>query len=338
MRPSNYNSGGVSASMLLPNDITFAFNPNFIEFSNVTGAKYATISHGKYESDIAFYNGKARADISLLLQSQFDDPRSTRAKDIDIEIDFDGDPSKNYSFVVRAIYGSSSIGERLNHIGAYGFDKVQDCFIRNVRWFTNYPQKLSVFNNKTFEDFYPTKDVYNYNLNTSSVEKIAVFDHTFDNSFVKNFSITSYLNAKIILHRDPSKDGYFLRWMDNLGMYQYFLFLYNSRNIKYKQDNEVEEDIIVKDYAFGGGKRMLTHESEKSYTCAAVNLTREEAEYVSTILNSPFIDLYQGTMSGGEELWVPVILKDGEKKIDENKEMQEMEISFYVPTSRPQQI
>lgn len=338
MRSKVYSQSSISANLVYPNDIIFAFNPNYIEFSNVTEAKFARLNCGKYDVDVEFYGGKARADISLLIQTQFTNPIAERTKDISINIMFDGKIGFETSIEMRAIWGSSSIGERLNSIGAYHFDKSRQKFVRNVRWFTNYPQKLSVFNNRTFDDFYPTKDVYDYNLNTSSVEKIAIFDHTFDNTFIKNFSITSYLDAKIILHRDPSKDGYFLRWMDNFGMYQYFLFRYGERAIKPKQEHSIQKRMLIGGYDFGGGKRMLTHSQELTHKGSAMHLTREESLYVQTIVNSPFVDMYQGTMQGGEELWVPVVLVDGEKKISERKELTDFEITFTVPTSRQQQL
>lgn len=338
MRSKTFSGGGMSAHITYPEEIVFAFNPNYMEFSGVTGAKFVRLGSGKNEVDVSVYNGKAKADISLLLQTRFTDPRRERAKDVMVDIMLDGKPEATTSVVMRVIWGSSSIGERLNAIGAYHFDKSKQRFVRNVRWFVNYPQKLSVFNNRTFEDFYPTQDRYSYNLNSSSVEKIAVFDHTFDHTFVKNFSISSYLDALVLLHRDTSKDGYFIRWMDNLGMYQYFLFLYNENGEKNTQQHKVMEDIEVGGMHFGGGVRMLTHELERTHTASAMHLTREEILYVKTIVNSPFVDLYQGTMQGGAELWVPITVTDGERKYSEKKELVDFEIKFVVPTSRPQQL
>lgn len=338
MRETEFLTEDVSAKIKYPNDIIFAFNPNYIEFSEVTGAKFVTIACGKEEINVEFYGGSARADISLLLQTQFVNPIEDRTKAISVDLIFDGEIGKETRVDLLAIWGSSSIGERLNSIGAYHFDKTRQKFVRNVRWFVNYPQKLSVFDNRTFNDFYPTKTVYDYDLDTSTVEKVIVFDHTFDSTFIKNFNINSYLDAKVILHQDEAKDGYFLRWMDNLGMYQYFLFRYGERTVKPKQEHSVQSRISVGGYDFGGGSRMLTHKQEIEYKGCAMHLTHEESLYVQTILNSPFVDLYQGTMQGGEELWVPVVLIDQEKKISERKELVDLEIAFTIPTSKPQQL
>lgn len=338
MRLGAYIKNGINANYEYPEETIFAFNPNFITFSGVTGAKYVTLQCGKNKIDVEFYGGEAKADISLLLQSQFTNPRTERTKVLTVYFNFDGVGTSDMNVDFLVIWGSSSIGERLNYIGAFNFDKDRQKFVRNVRWFVNYPQKLSVYNNRRFEDFYPLKTVYEYNLDTSSVEKIALFDHTFDKTFVKNFNLNSYLDAKVYLHKDASKDGYFLRWMDNLGMYQYFLFVYGERSQKFSQKHEVTEDLRVGGYDFGGGKRMLTHERDHKYTGSAMHLTREEAMYVQTIVNSPFIDMYQGTLAGGDELWVPVVLVDGEKKVSEKKELNNFEITFIVPTSRPQQL
>jgi len=338
MRSTSFSINGVSASISYPESTIFAFNPNYINFSNVTGATFARISCGSYEFDVAFYNGSAQADISLLLQTQFTNPRTTRSKSISITIEFDGVSTNDTTLSMVAIWGSSSVGERLNSIGAYHYDKVSSQFVRNVRWFFNYPQKLSVYKNGSFLDFTPTKNTYTYDLSDTSVEQTAVFDHTFDDTFVKNFSIDEYTNAKINLIPDHSKDGYFLRWLDNFGMYQYFLFSYNERTLKFAQNYEVQESITLGGYDFGGGKRMLEHTLESKRTCSAMHLTREEALYVQTIVNSPFVDMYQGTVQGGSELWVPVTLVEAEKKVDEKKELNDFEITFIVPTSRPQQL
>lgn len=338
MRTTTYTGGGVSATIVYPEDMIFGFNPNYIEFRNVTGAKFVRLGSGKHEFDVELYNGEAKADISLLIQTRFTDPRRERTKDILVDVMFDGSPATVTNVVFRAIWGSTSIGERLNAIGAYHFDKSRGTFVRNVRWFTHFPQKLSVYNNRTFEDFYPTQDEYVYDLDSTSVDKIAIFDHTFDETFIKTFSIASYHDARIILHRDATKDGYFLRWMDNLGMYQYFLFLYNETSEKNTQKHELQEEIEVDGRYFGGGVRMLTHENERTLTASAMHLTREEILYVKTIVNSPFVDMYQGTMQGGTELWVPVRITDGERKYSEKKELNDFEIKFVVPTSRPQQL
>lgn len=332
MRTDVFELGGVIARITYPDERVMAFNTNRIDFE-VSGAKYVDVACNGQRITIQVYRGKARADISRLLQLGFDDPRNVRVRNVRVEYFFNGSFYYSKSFDVQVIWGAVSVGERLNTIGSYKFDG--NTFVRHVRWFYNMPQKLCVYNGTDFELFTPTRTHYTYGIHDTTAVNDLVWDDTFDDTFKHQFRWEENGAAEIYLTKDRHKCGLFLRWIDNIGLMQYFSFADKAE----VDGVEIESTVNVGFSAFG-----IHHNGEqdnkrrtRSVTCAAINVTRNEMDYVRTIVTSPIVDMYCGSDADGE-IWMPVKVEAREYAIDTRKEMQDFEINVIIPTSDVQSV
>lgn len=335
MRIQTFSKGSVIAQVGIPDERVMAFNRNFINF-NVSGASYVEIVCNNVHIEAAIYNNKAVVDISRLLQLGFADPRNTRVRNLIVEYYFNGLLTDGMTFDIQVIWGYTNVGERLNTIGAYHYNPAEKAFVRNVRWFVNMPQKLCVYNGVDFELFVPTRTHYTYGVFDTTAVNDLVWDDTFDDTFKHTFEWEDNGAAEIFLTKDIHKCGYFLRWIDNLGLIQYFSF-------QEKETSDVTEDkSVVKEIFTASGIPFVGSQSNKSLirkaVCAAVNVTPDEMAYVKTVVSSPIVDLYCGTDKEGNEMWMPVLVDGGEYIVNTKKHLQNFEITLLLPTQEPQSL
>lgn len=340
MRTETASVCGENATITYPDEKTFAFNPNYVLFEGLADdVRFIELDF----YDISFklrasvYNHKAKIDISEVIQLYFDNPREKRVKHIPVYYSANAEQEREGRFWFDAIWGYVVIGERLNTMGAYTMNKDSNMFERHIRWFHNLPQKLCLYDGEDFLLFKPTRTKYTYGLYDTTAINDLVWDDTFDDTFKIAFKWRDNVPATIYLHKDDSKDGYFMRWIDNLGHWQYFLFVKNSRTVKPKMTNETNAEIKASGMYFGGGTKRNKSKSV-SITCAACNVTKELMPYLQTIVTSPIVDLYMGESFNGEEIWMPVNIEDADYEYSEQKEMQNFEIRFVPPTNNNQQI
>ena len=305
----NLSGGGLSGTASVPNGVVYAFNPNYVVV-NITGEYTGLVKlevcagSSSYEIDVTVYKGKAKTYISRLLQILFDDYVNTRSKTVTVTIKSkDGSTMGSNSFL--ALWASVEAGMDYGYYLPIVNDRNgAGREVREIVWFTQLPFKVSLFSS--------SQGIYE--VNPSQVS-----------------------GSKIRLIADNSYEGTYLRWIDNYGFWQYFLFDTGTRQSK----NKLGKVSVDAEYSFAGVNHQALRynhvENTDTIKCCAVNLRREVLAYVETIFKSPHIELYIGKTSNGQ-VWKPVNIEAGSANVAADKRLYDYEISITLPETQVQTI
>ncbi|MBR1526422.1 MAG: hypothetical protein IJ640_07165 [Prevotella sp.] len=162
----------------------------------------------------------------------------------------------------------------------------------------------------------------------------AMFDANFDIVFDEMTSL-AYI-VKLTVCED--KDGLYLRWIDQYGFWQYFLFsegTLKSKNSlsKVTIDAEYEQNGI-----YHGATRNAHVDNTDTIKCCAVNLKEEILAYVETIYKSPHVEMYIGKDFEDNEMWKPVNIVSGNVERSQERNLYDYEISITLPNTVSQTI
>lgn len=148
-----------------PDEMCFAFNPNFIEIESEWPSGVFTIEVGRLLGNaivdvqsikVSSYKGKARIYLSRLLELMFDDPRNARCVEVSVTVKM---ASRSlFSFNTLVIWGNIALGERFGNMGVYSRDNGKAYFERNLIWFKNFPFSVSLFRYNREVEFYGRSD------------------------------------------------------------------------------------------------------------------------------------------------------------------------------------
>lgn len=361
MRSSVFAGGNIT----YPDRIVFAYNPNYIILDNMLNdetAKILFVNQGtqkEFEINVSMVKGHAEVYISKFLRLLFgvrDQERRYVSLLVIVTV-------RGIQQVIdlSCIYGSLNIGERFGQIGSFAYDEKEGFFTRRVRWFKNYPFKVSIFSNSVSSvyhyrsddrTYYGTKDLsigyidVDPNSVVPDARRFAVFkvvpdgsdgmaQSTFDSSFDYTFNNLASSVSLIRLIVDESKCGHYFRWVDPMGQLQYFLFAKGEEQMKVTESESFEEDVESEGMYFGVVKRVLEKTRTRELKCCAVNLTTDEQEYVKTIVSSIDCQMYIGKRNGND-LWMPVNVKAGTFSTSEIENLQDFEVSVELPISQTQ--
>lgn len=157
----------------------------------------------------------------------------------------------------------------------------------------------------------------------------SVFDNTFDYTFF----MPSELAVITHLIINNNEDGYYLRWIDQFGCLQYYLFSKGKTSTKNKLSSEVKDvDSSIGGNYFSNHNRATSITSTTTCKCCATCLKAEIYDYVATIITSPIIDLFIGKTKNGEEIWLPVNIVSANHDFNNDEILHDLEISFTKPS------
>lgn len=301
--------------MTYPDEICFAFNPTYVK---ITSCQLASVmlritSTGDGVTHIlnyAVFNHMMTANIARIIQLFFDPYNivDKRCLDVYVEVINPTTSSPVQGFHTTAIWGNIAPGETFNGP-------------KTLRWFDNWPQKVSVFTGGTIQDLVITDDL---------LMAVSPFDYTFD------FTFRQGVVGSINFVHDKSKDGLFLRWIDRHGMLQYWLFDKGVREVK----NNRGGSELTMNYAdregnsFRNIKRQQYFFGEVSQELCAPNVTEEEYTMLEGILTSPVIDLYHPSEIVG---WEPVRIAKGTIKRSTDT-LQDFKFEIELPNVNAQSL
>lgn len=155
-----------------PDEMCFAFNPNFIEIESGWSSGVFTVIVEKISGSqsvasqsikVSFYNGKCRIYLSRLFELMFDDPRNSRCVEVGVTVK--KDTTTLFSFSTIVIWGNLAVGERFGNLGVYNRDHYKRGFERNLIWFKKFPFTVSLFRYSRDLDFFGRTDVGSYGTN-----------------------------------------------------------------------------------------------------------------------------------------------------------------------------
>lgn len=135
------------------------------------------------------------------------------------------------------------------------------------------------------------------------------------------------------------KEGYYLRWIDQYGFLEYWLFKKSTLTNKNKLGNTtIEEDKPIDGIFYPNHERTTHIDNTRTIKCGATNLTKGQYKTVESIVASPHIDLFKGYSMDKKEIWIPVNVTAGSYKKNEQKVLQDFELQITLPDTASQSL
>lgn len=329
-----------------PDQLAFAYNPNYVTINaNVTMNVTVTVLIATYTDTREGFGGKTQIDISyymrLLIEAvSFNKAASSSAAFVQVKV---GDDT--FSFSCHAINGSLAPGEDFKTS-------------RTVRWWKNLPFTISVYTSEK-QDIYAGADggsiskvgetqfqgLISYDpqqyvpqavgeavVMFGGVERPNTFDATFDATF--QYDNTNITAVRLVV--DTCTDGTYLRWMDNQGMWQYWLFSRAGATSKAEDDGDpVSVDFEAYGMAYGGISRQGKKE-QTTYALYAPLVDGETLAMLMTLPASPYVEMYVGK-DGDEDVWMPVTTEAGSHTAT-SEHLQDFEVNLLLPPTQLQKL
>lgn len=167
-----------------------------------------------------------------------------------------------------------------------------------------------------------------------AVPSEATFNADFDIIF-NEMTDTAYI-VKLIVCDDM--DGIYLRWIDQYGFWQYFLFAEGERTSKNKLSSITVSSEYEKNGIYHEATRNIHIDNTDTIKCCAVNLRKEILAYVETIYKSPHIEMYIGLDFEQNEMWQPVNIVADTVDIATKQMLYDYEVSITLPDTVSQTI
>lgn len=358
-----------------PNATHFAFVPAIVDIAVKTSHKQATIKVSSTSNGRSFaetreiHNGSVFFDIQRHIQMCFDD---TERIHIDYNTPFTDSQLKHTikvqitlakdaatiavdDILIDALWGGVRIGESSG-------GELQR------RWFVNYPFSVDVFT-KYGDEFDITVDngrsdgVIFYNQEPDATGATAfrralltpaqIFDVSPTTSKIhialphgivlkddnENIGLTAY--TLDIDRSEPSSKNVYLRWVDNQGRFNYYLFKTLGENIEYKTNAWTRNEMgiptaYVDNLNVSNGVRQSFVEG-RSITLGAQLVNDATLSYLLTIQGSPIVDMFAGYDDTDKPLWQRVNVSPA-KFERTNKPLQDFSTQIVIPTATLQQL
>lgn len=284
------------------------------------------------------YNGKTQFDLSGLSRMVFNRDEFYKVEKIDNTL------YKNLSVSFSYTVGSSttSIGSA-NVKVIWGGLQIGETFSQNrtYRYFKGYPFTIPLYleesavlkiNDTESETLNPGK--YNLDITSDSIVSLfnAYFRKVFTTVFDKTFQPQRILIGKGIEINvevcDCNLGDTYLRWINTLGEWNYYLFKKTSEVIESEASDIVYEQYYdtvnyVNNHHAGTGQ-YISKSGTNILNVAAVHLSQDMYDFVRGITLSPIVDLYD---NGN---WKRVKIGDSDLT-KSNRVLQNLEIEVILP-------
>lgn len=353
--------------------VVFAFNPNYVFIHKPTGstATKATIGVSvtggiSKQIEVPLYESINKVYISKLIQvvcfsdTNFD--TDTRWKSFTLSVTI-GDLTGSAD--VQAVWGVLQFGERWNDIGAFNYDASRAYFVRNARWFKNFPFTMEVYlsDDGYYREYIcdgqhigdipvevrptaygqiweldPTL-LTNPEINQSAVFRFFFEDGIFNEPFSTEFIEFNVACIEVNLKVDERKEGVYLRWIDTHGFIQYWLFYLAQESDKNTLGDKIPAELEYDLQDYGVAYRTTGKTLEKTLKCAAQALNEEEYNLVLSVVSSPLVDMYVGKSVNDDDLWQPVTINATTNTRNLKKHgLWDVGIEVVLPTTKTQEL
>lgn len=212
-----------------PDEMCFAFNPNFLEIESSWQSGIITVEVKKISGastiasqsiKVSLYQGKSRVYLSRLFELMFDDPRNSRCVEVQVNVKFGNITALQFSTLV--IWGNLAIGERFGNLGVYNRENNVGAFQRNLIWFKNFPFSVSLFRYNQEVQFFGRSDNGRYSSEPIYRDTKACFFERIE-KFTPNLpalssDTASYPFDEVIYYAVPKRfivkkgDTYYSKW------------------------------------------------------------------------------------------------------------------------------
>lgn len=332
----------------IPNSrVLYCFTPSIFKITSkvrdYTSAEIRVFNEDFiYADERALFGGSASFEISAILQLLFS------AKDIEQYIDYDpaaqgitesklvkscavffrlkavdGTVISTQNIAIDAIFGSmTALGSSLSP--------------RTVRWFEHFPQTIDlplqdgsqiVWGHSAITPYGSSKETGGSTYYPALVKLPIVDEEAPSRSpFIMKVTDTEIISGDRQLSGqevdmriipDFRRCGTYLRWVDQHGRRQYYLFAETARKTEVAQEEEWNSGEMISPLSYVGGFNMPTRERQALSSSDTITLTAqfvgpEEAELLKSLASSSFVDMYDGyDTSRGGYMWHRVMVVAG---------------------------
>jgi len=339
--------------------LAFIFNPVSVYITADTEGEFAVIARGK-EIRRNTKGLVAVFDLSAIAKSLFDRHQFNIVKEKDDIL------IKNIQFEIRRFTGSEWVfvsGGDINLM--WGALQIGETYTQSktLTSFRSYPFTVPLYitskiNLEVITDTGETIDAGSfdpgkYNIDISEFshynsiglysridEKVRVFNYTFSSPFGPQLiSRHEDLNIRIRFAACP-RDGYYLRWINKHGEYNYYLFRHTFENAEVK-DSDVGFDYSYTTTDFTnhyhtGTNKQIGKSVQRSVRLFASLIDSHDFDIVSDLPESPVVDMFAG-YDNGIPLWIGVNIQPG--TFSRGKEhLQDYEFNILLPKTQVQTI
>lgn len=312
-------------------DLAFAFNPITIEVQSDKDLIRVKIIETSFniEIDKEARNNKISFDLSAVARSLFDRDQFHKVEETDITL------FKQLDFSVQCIYQTQ---ERFVHVGKinviWGALQFGQKYTQNktLTYFKGYPFTVPFYSDKEVvlkvnESEYKTLGAGKYNLNLSALlnvpnvklsvftkEIISLFDYTFDFTFQDQKFLRNQNIAVNIANVGCPSDGIYLRWINKLGEYNYYLLGSSTiatevKDLAVKFDNFYTTTDYTNNYHVGS-TQLAGKESKQTIKLFASLVNSETYDFLIDLVESPIVDQFMGYDENGNANWLSVSVQN----------------------------
>lgn len=319
-------------------DLAFAFNPIPLWIQRYSVANYAILRVAgiEIEKDKQIYTSDIHFDLSGVARTLFDRSEFSRVFTEDIslcqglffEIINPKDNSVIYMDGIPVIWGALQIGEVYTQRKSYtyfpGYPFTVPLLIRGH----NYANIEASVDGSPYTEIERFSDGIKYNIDITRLnakkkitfrlredEDYKIFDYTFDDTFGPQ-QVNLYNNLDIVVNvADCPNKGYYLRWINQYGEYNYYLFQSGAESIVTK-DNSIEVEFgfysteIERNYHIGTGK-TIGKDIERSLKLFVPLVDSDTFKLLSGLIKSPIVDMFVGYDDLGDSNWINVSIQAG---------------------------
>lgn len=320
------NIGGLKITY--PDEIGFAFNPNYVIVSGSVSEGSLSIScDGTTYTDYREAKGSMiQYDLSEYVKTFF------TSKDFPMGFKTVAVTGHGLSFSTKFIWGAMNIGEVFNPS-------------RKVVWFKNFPFTFSMYvaDGATIRKRYDKTLYTSASIGTGLVhidpktlfpnakdfgvirldEDIpsSTFEYTFDNTF-RPVGDGVIINRLVV---DDCDKGVYLRWIDRHGFYQYWLFKEGDNVSQSGSDGElIYQDYSDESYWYGGISRNQLKTLGRSIRACAPLVEQDTFKMLAGLHASPIVDMWW------DGKWVPVNIADA-TTTNTGAHLQDFEVEITLP-------
>lgn len=329
--------------ILIPNELTFIFNPQKIKFRRTPLAQPATqlekvsMNISAYEMDFSEERtvqniNTVEFDISRYLQLHEEfliEKNGQMIKTIfpyncHLELFISNGNIIEFDFNGLAIFGALNIGDNFNPS-------------RKITWFRQFPFTFSVFvtanthmkysiDNGTIVDWLIMGASFIYTIAPNQLGMSA--ENSMQYIFENNADdLELYIDFKI---NDCTK-GIYLRWLDKHGFYQYYLFENVTETIR----NENNGDRLLLDFTdsneYYHDIATQNKNETKEFKIATALADKNTCEMLKSIFSSPIVEMYIGEtgINANYDAFVSVIVSNG-NYTPTSKDLQDFELTISL--------
>ncbi|MCL1933958.1 MAG: hypothetical protein FWF53_09145 [Candidatus Azobacteroides sp.] len=138
-------------------------------------------------------------------------------------------------------------------------------------------------------------------------------------------------NIRITLNVSDCTEGVYLRWINKLGEWCYYLFTVSSESNEVKNADNIVEFLRTVDFedGYNPGTHRIQKESQTTIRLFAPLVDRETFMFLKSLPGAIYVDMFCG-YENNEQLWIGVNIADG-TFVKDKSQLQDFECTLILP-------